>query len=126
MKPDSYNILPFGPPKMRPIIQNVFKTVTSLLQSEWQNKNKIYTPKKSNIGLGQFPWNLKTVIEWSNFRTVLILIQLCSVKYNVTFNLRKKMSNSLYVATNFWITSKVDLRAPAASRSSLSWMFQRS
>lgn len=55
MKPDSYKIFPFGPPKMRPIIQNVFKTVTSLLQSELQNKNKIYTPKKWNRGLGQFP-----------------------------------------------------------------------
>ena len=126
MKPESHNNFPFGAPKKSPVIENVFETVSSLLQSKWQNKNEIYKPKKLSIGLGQLPWNLKAVIEWSNLITLLILIKLCSAKYNIVFNLRKKMSKSLYVATKLWVTSEVDLEAPAASKSSLSWMFQRS
>ena len=90
MKPESHNNFPFGAPKKSPVIENVFETVSSLLQSKWQNKNEIYKPKKLSMGLGQLPWNLKTVIEWSNFITLLILIKLCSAKYNIVFNLRKK------------------------------------
>ena len=46
MKPESHNNFPFGAPKKSPVTENVFETVSSLLQSKWQNKNEICKPKK--------------------------------------------------------------------------------
>ena len=84
MKPDSYKIFPFGPPKMRPIIQNVFKTVTSLLQSEWQNKKQNLYAKKMEQRIRAIPLTFEDsnrMIKFKNCADSNSTLQ-CKIQHN--------------------------------------------